>query len=69
MGAITFDHEVTSSIPPARLFNAFIVNGDTLVPQILPQAIKNIEILQGNGGAGTIKIVTFGEGKCMFIFY
>ncbi|CAI9118848.1 OLC1v1020475C1 [Oldenlandia corymbosa var. corymbosa] len=63
MGAFTHDHEVTSSIPPARLFNAFIVNGDTLIPQVLPQAIKSVEILQGDGGAGTIKVVSFGEGS------
>ncbi|CAI9098670.1 OLC1v1035355C1 [Oldenlandia corymbosa var. corymbosa] len=63
MVVITYDHEVTSSISPARLFNAFIVNGDELIPKVLPQAVKSVEILQGDGGAGTIKVTTFGEGS------
>ncbi|CAI9119001.1 OLC1v1020648C1 [Oldenlandia corymbosa var. corymbosa] len=63
MVAITYDHEVISSIPPARLFNAFIVNGDELIPKVLPQAIKSVEILEGDGGAGSIKVTTFGEGS------
>ncbi|CAI9098669.1 OLC1v1035354C1 [Oldenlandia corymbosa var. corymbosa] len=63
MAAITYDHKVTSSIPPARLFNAFIVNGDGLIPKVLPQTIKSVGILQGDGGAGTIKVTTFGEGS------
>ena len=62
MGATTYEHQVSSSISPARLFNAFIVNGDTLIPQVLPQAIKCVETLQGDGGAGSIKVTTFGEG-------
>ncbi|KAL3508137.1 hypothetical protein ACH5RR_033519 [Cinchona calisaya] len=63
MGVITYDYEVTSSIPPAKLFKAFILDGDNLIPKILPEAIKNVEILQGDGGAGTIKCTHFGEGS------
>ncbi|KAH7843739.1 hypothetical protein Vadar_020228 [Vaccinium darrowii] len=68
MAAITYDMEVTSSVPPAKLFKAFVLEGDTLIPKVLPQAIKSVEILEGDGGAGTIKLTTFGEGskhKCV----
>ena len=62
MGVITYDIEIPSSIPPAKMFKAFVLDGDTLIPKILPQAIKNVEILEGDGGAGTIKQITLVEG-------
>ncbi|PON88213.1 Bet v I type allergen [Trema orientale] len=63
MGVFTFETEITSSIPPARLFKAFVLDGDNLIPKIAPQAIKEVEILEGDGGPGTIKKITFGEGS------
>ncbi|XP_062108681.1 major allergen Pru av 1-like [Humulus lupulus] len=63
MGVFTYETEFTSTISPARLFKAFILDGDNLIPKIAPQAIKQVEILEGDGGAGTIKKVTFGEGS------
>ncbi|KAE9455188.1 hypothetical protein C3L33_12943, partial [Rhododendron williamsianum] len=62
MGAITYDMEVSSSIPPSKMFKAFVLDADTLIPKILPQAIKSVETLEGDGGAGTIKLITLGEG-------
>ncbi|KAG8370471.1 hypothetical protein BUALT_Bualt14G0120300 [Buddleja alternifolia] len=63
MGVITYEHEVTSSIPPAKMWNAYILDADNLIPKVLPQAIKSVETLEGDGGVGTIKCVTFGEGS------
>ncbi|KAM3755638.1 hypothetical protein ACB098_02G054400 [Castanea mollissima] len=63
MGVITYDSEVTSPIPPARLFKAFVLDADNLIPKISPHTIKSTEILEGNGGPGTIKKVTFHEGS------
>ncbi|XP_057487186.1 major allergen Pru av 1-like [Actinidia eriantha] len=62
-GVITYYMEVTSSIPPAKLFKAFILDNDNLVPNCRPQAIKSVEILGGGGRPGTINITTFGEGS------
>ncbi|CDP10318.1 unnamed protein product [Coffea canephora] len=62
MAPITYSSEMTSPIPPARLFKAAILD-DTLLPKILPQAIKSVEILEGDGGAGTIKLSKFGEAN------
>ncbi|KAI5650873.1 hypothetical protein M9H77_36878 [Catharanthus roseus] len=63
MGVIAVDTERKSSLPPAKLFKAFFVDSDCKVLKALPNAIiKNVEILQGNGGAGTIKSVHFNEG-------
>ncbi|KAK6161053.1 hypothetical protein DH2020_004443 [Rehmannia glutinosa] len=63
MGVITYEHEVPSSIPPARLFKSFILDADNLIPKVLPGAFKSFEILEGDGGVGTVKLITFGEGS------
>ncbi|KAL2530271.1 MLP-like protein [Forsythia ovata] len=63
MGAVTYDMEINSSIPADKLYKAFVLDSDNLIPKILPQAIKSVEILEGDGGAGTIKLIHFGEGS------
>ncbi|CAL8991291.1 major allergen Pru av 1-like [Prunus yedoensis var. nudiflora] len=63
MGVFTYETEFTSVIPPPRLFKAFVLDADNLIPKIAPQAIKSSEIVQGDGGVGTIKKITLGEGS------
>nr|XP_048333255.1 major strawberry allergen Fra a 1.05-like [Ziziphus jujuba var. spinosa] len=62
MAVLSYESEFTSSIPPARLFKAFVLDADNLFPKIAPNAVKSVEIIDGDGGAGTIKKITFGEG-------
>ena len=62
MGVFTYESENTSVIAPARLFKSLILDADNLIPKVVPQAVKNTEIISGNGGPGTIKKVHFGEG-------
>ena len=66
MGVITYESEVSSPIPPARLFKAYVLDADNLIPKISPHTIKSTEIIEGNGGPGTIKKVTFHEGEYIF---
>ena len=47
MGIFTYEDEVTCSIPPAKMFKAAILDSDNLIRKIMPQAIKCVEILQG----------------------
>uniref|UniRef100_A0A5B6Z718 Putative major allergen Pru ar 1 n=1 Tax=Davidia involucrata TaxID=16924 RepID=A0A5B6Z718_DAVIN len=63
MGVVTYDMEITTSIPPAKMFKAFVLDADNLIPKILPQAIKSVEVIEGDGGPGTVKLITFGEGS------
>ena len=63
MVAITYDIEIPSPIPAAKIFKAVVLDADTLIPKIMPQAIKNVEILEGDGGVGTVKVIHFGEGS------
>ncbi|KAJ7955166.1 Major allergen d 1 [Quillaja saponaria] len=61
MGVSTYEHENSSIIPPARLFKALILDGDNLVPKIAPQAIQKVEIIEGDGGVGSTRKITFSD--------
>jgi len=61
MGIVSFDEEVSSKVAPTRLFKGLIIDNHNLVPKIAPQFIKSAAILQGDGGAGTIKQVTLAD--------
>ncbi|KAL0456913.1 UNVERIFIED_CONTAM: Major allergen Pru ar 1 [Sesamum latifolium] len=63
MASFTYDIEIPSPIPAAKMYKAVVLDADTLIPKIMPQAIKNVEILEGDGGVGTVKLVHFGEGS------
>ncbi|KAL5097913.1 hypothetical protein RYX36_002240 [Vicia faba] len=60
MGVFNFDDEITSVVAPAILFKALVIDADTLTTKIIDD-IKSVEIVEGNGGAGTIKKITFVE--------
>ncbi|XP_074369306.1 major strawberry allergen Fra a 1.08-like [Apium graveolens] len=63
MGIFTFTDELTSAVAPARIFKASIVDSHNLIPKLLPHAVKSIELLKGDGGAGSIKQINFAEGS------
>ncbi|KAJ0092885.1 hypothetical protein Patl1_24969 [Pistacia atlantica] len=63
MGVFTYTDEYTSSVPPARLFKALIVDSHNLIPKLMPLAVKSIDIIEGDGGAGSIRQINFGEGN------
>ncbi|KAL1181616.1 hypothetical protein V6Z11_A02G062000 [Gossypium hirsutum] len=67
MGVFTYESQVITAIPPAKMFKACVLDGDNLIPKILPQAFKIIEYIEGNGEPGGIKKVTFGEGQLIYI--
>ena len=61
MGVFTFQDENTSPIAPAKLYKAFVTDADNIIPKAL-DTFKGVEIVEGNGGPGTIKKITFVEG-------
>ncbi|XP_062176059.1 major pollen allergen Bet v 1-M/N-like [Alnus glutinosa] len=63
MGVFKYEDEATSVIPPARLFKSFVLDADNLIPKVAPQNVSSAENIEGNGGPGTIKKITFTEGS------
>ncbi|XP_049385869.1 major strawberry allergen Fra a 1-2-like [Solanum stenotomum] len=57
MAVTTFTEEKTSPLPPKRIFKASIVDSHNLIPKLMPQAIKSIEV-QGDGG-GNFKSIKY----------
>ncbi|OMO81994.1 hypothetical protein COLO4_23298 [Corchorus olitorius] len=62
MGVTTYTQEITSAVAPSRLFKALIIDHDNLIPKLMPQSIKSVELVQGDGGVGSIKQINFPEG-------
>ncbi|KAI3730064.1 hypothetical protein L6452_18740 [Arctium lappa] len=60
MTSVSFEIEVPSSFPADKVFKVFS-DFDTIAPKVYPELFKSIQIIEGNGGVGTIKIFTFGE--------
>ncbi|KAB2040185.1 hypothetical protein ES319_D02G064600v1 [Gossypium barbadense] len=63
MGVFTYESEIVTAIPPAKMFKACILDGDTLIPKIVPQVFNSVEYLEGNGEPGSIRKVTFAQGN------
>jgi len=62
MGIISFDEEISSKVAPARLFKGLITDNHNLFPKISPLLVKSAAIIQGDGGAGSIKQLNFADG-------
>lgn len=62
MGVITYESEDASPVPAAKLFKALVLEADHLLPKIIPDVVKSIEVLEGNGGPGTVKKLAYVEG-------
>jgi hypothetical protein len=63
MGVISYTEVYTSPISQARLFKALVIDDHILIPKLLPQAVKSIEIIQGDGRARSITQINFAEGS------
>ncbi|KAA8527408.1 hypothetical protein F0562_034877 [Nyssa sinensis] len=63
MGVTCFSQEFTTPVAPTKMFKALIVDSHNLIPKLVPQSIKSIEFIEGDGGAGSIKQTNFCEGS------
>ncbi|KAF8401410.1 hypothetical protein HHK36_012349 [Tetracentron sinense] len=55
--------EFSCPIAPSRMFKALILDSRNLIPKLVPQSIKSVDIIQGDGGAGSIEQVNFTEAS------
>ncbi|MCL8600351.1 pathogenesis-related BetVI family protein [Proteus mirabilis] len=62
MGVHTYSQEINLAVAPSRLFKALHVEASNLAPKISPNEIKSIEIVEGDGGVGTVRKTNFVEG-------
>ncbi|KAJ6688970.1 hypothetical protein OIU85_005395 [Salix viminalis] len=62
MDVTGYTQEFTCPIAPARMFKALILDSNNLIPNLLPQFVKSVDLIHGDGGAGSIEQVNFTEG-------
>ncbi|XP_071694602.1 root allergen protein-like [Rutidosis leptorrhynchoides] len=60
MATVSIDIEIASSFPAEKLFKAFS-DFEIIAPKINPSVFKSVETVEGDGGVGTIKVITFGD--------
>ncbi|WJX12405.1 hypothetical protein P8452_02913 [Trifolium repens] len=66
MGVFIYEQQTTSTVAPAKLYKAVVHDADDIIVKAVDQ-IKSVEIVEGNGGPGTIKKLNFVEGGKNFI--
>ncbi|KAA8548980.1 hypothetical protein F0562_000664 [Nyssa sinensis] len=47
------------------MFKALILDSHILVPKLMPQSIKSIEFIEGDGSVGSIKQTNFTDGDVL----
>ncbi|KAF5737018.1 Pathogenesis-related protein 10.5 [Tripterygium wilfordii] len=70
MGVVTYESENAIAVAPSKLFKAYVLDGVNFFPKVIP-AIKSVEILEGDGGAGTIKKITYAgaDNQATYVKY
>nr|GEY58190.1 root allergen protein-like [Tanacetum cinerariifolium] len=53
--------EVASPFPAEKVFKVFS-DFHNIAPKVYPEVYKCIDTIEGDGGVGTIRLLTFGEG-------
>lgn len=63
MGVLGFPTKFISIIPPAKAFKALVLDFNHIVPQAAQEVIRSIDLLEGDGGPGSVKQINFADGK------
>ncbi|XP_030454857.1 major allergen Pru ar 1-like [Syzygium oleosum] len=61
MGVVTFAQELESPIASDRLFKALMLDSHVLFPKLMPQYIKSIDLVNGDGGVGSVRQTNFAQ--------
>ncbi|KAK7387944.1 hypothetical protein VNO78_22743 [Psophocarpus tetragonolobus] len=62
MGIITCESEHVTPVSAATLYKAIVLDSSNVLPKALPNFIKSVETIEGDGGPGTIKNLTLAQG-------
>uniref|UniRef100_A0A151UE08 Uncharacterized protein n=1 Tax=Cajanus cajan TaxID=3821 RepID=A0A151UE08_CAJCA len=62
MGVFITESEQVTTVAPAILFKAIVLDFSNVFPKALPNLCKSVEIVEGDGGPGTIKEFTLLQG-------
>ncbi|KAK8946440.1 hypothetical protein KSP39_PZI006831 [Platanthera zijinensis] len=63
-----FTREIVLQVSADRIWKAGILDSHILLPKLLPNFVASGELVEGDGGVGTVKKLTFNEGVKEFRF-
>ncbi|WOH13030.1 hypothetical protein DCAR_0832539 [Daucus carota subsp. sativus] len=66
MGAQSHVLEISSSVSAEKIFQAIVLDVDTVIPKAAPGAYKSVDV-KGDGGPGTIRIITLPDDGKFFL--
>ncbi|KAG6541170.1 hypothetical protein Mapa_017467 [Marchantia paleacea] len=56
----SFEHEVELGVPAAVMWVA-LKDQNTVLPKLMPELVASIDIVEGEGGPGSVRLVKFGS--------
>ncbi|XP_058212556.1 major allergen Pru ar 1-like [Rhododendron vialii] len=63
MGVVKISQSFKTKVTPSRMFRALILDSHNLCPKLMFSSIKSIDLVEGNGEAGSIKQMNFTEAS------
>jgi hypothetical protein len=69
MAAGQLEHELELHVPASEAWELFGTLGiGKMVVEEIPQIFQKVELIEGDGGVGTILKLTFAQGRSLFFF-
>jgi hypothetical protein len=63
------EHELELHVPASEAWELFGTLGiGKMVVEEIPQIFQKVELIEGDGGVGTILKLTFAQGRSLFFF-
>jgi hypothetical protein len=70
MAAGQLEHELELHVPASEAWELFGTLGiGKMVVEEIPQIFQKVELIEGDGGVGTILKLTFAQGRSLFSFF
>lgn len=67
MGVVKLSQSFKTQVTPGRMFRALVLDSHNLCPKLMFSSIKSIDLVEGNGEAGSVKQMNFTEGMTMLL--
>lgn len=64
MGVKNYAQDYETPVNPGKMFQALVIDADSIIPQLLPDSVKKIE-----KEAGSIIITQLTNGQCYIYIY
>ncbi|KAF5942920.1 hypothetical protein HYC85_020562 [Camellia sinensis] len=64
-----FKTQVKVQVGVEEFWKALAKDFRFVIPKIMPNIIKDVELIEGDGGLGTVFLFNFGSGQSIYLFF